>query len=187
MRRITLFLAVCLLLTSPAAGLAGPEDSVVKVLATLRYPKPLKPWTHGTPVDVLGSGTVIDGKRILTNAHLVLYATDVQVQPRRGGSKIEAWVEALAPDMDLAVLSVKDDTFFRKCPPLRRTTRLPQVQDAVAVYGFPEGGSDLAVTKGVVSRIDFGAYYQQAMGLIIQVSAAINAGNSAGRPSWTAA
>jgi S1-C subfamily serine protease len=180
MRRTTLFLAVCLLITSPAAGWAGPEDSVVKVLATLRYPNPLKPWTHGTPVDVLGSGTVIDGKRILTNAHLVLYATDVQVQPRRGGSKVEAKVEALAPDMDLAVLSVKDDTFFRRCPPLRRTTRLPHVQDAVAVYGFPEGGSDLAVTKGVVSRIDFGAYYQQAMGLIIQVSAAINPGNSGG-------
>jgi S1-C subfamily serine protease len=180
MRRSVLFLAVCLLLASPAAVLAGPEDSVVKVLATLRYPNPLKPWTHGTPVDALGSGTVIDGKRILTNAHLVLYATDVQVQPRRGGSKVEAKVEAIAPDMDLAVLSVKDDTFFRKCPPLRRTTRLPHVQDTVAVYGFPLGGSDLAVTKGVVSRIDFGAYYQEATGLIIQVSAAINPGNSGG-------
>jgi S1-C subfamily serine protease len=154
--------------------------AVVKVLANVRYPNPLKPWTNGNPVDVLGSGTVIDGKCILTNAHLVLYATDVQVQPRRGGTKTEAKVEAVAPDMDLAVLSVKDDTFFRQCPPLRRTTKLPRVQDAVAVYGFPEGGSDLAVTKGVVSRIDFGAYYQQGMGLIIQVSAAINPGNSGG-------
>jgi hypothetical protein len=180
MRRTTLFLSACIIVGSPAAAWAGPEDSVVKVLATLRYPNPLKPWTNGTPVDVLGSGTVIDGKRILTNAHLVLYATDVQVQPRRGGSKVEAKVEALAPDMDLALLSVKDDTFFRKCPPLRRTTKLPHVQDAVAVYGFPEGGSDLAVTKGVVSRIDFGAYSQQDMGLIIQVSAAINAGSSGG-------
>jgi len=80
----------------------------------------------------------------------------------------------------LAVLSVKDQKFFKQCAPLARTRTLPKVQDAVAVYGFPQGGSDLAVTRGVVSRIQFGRYYQQGMGLMVQVSAAINPGNSGG-------
>ncbi len=163
--------------TVPAAV---PEDSVVRVFATVRYPNPLKPWTTGNSVDVSGSGTVIDGQRILTNAHLVLYATDVQIQPRRGGSKIEAKVEVLAPDMDLAVLTVQDAKFFERCPALPRAKKLPKVQDAVTVYGFPVGGNDLSVTKGTVSRIDFGRYYQQGYGLIVQVSAAINPGNSGG-------
>jgi S1-C subfamily serine protease len=175
-----LLICACLLGLAPPTLAAGPEDSVVRVFATVRYPNPLKPWTNGNPVDVLGSGTVIEGKRILTNAHLVLYATDVQIQPRRGGAKIEAKVEMLAPDMDLAVLSVKDNKFFDKHPPLPRANKLPKVQDSVAVYGFPVGGNDLSVTKGVVSRIDFGRYYQQGMGLIVQVSAAINPGNSGG-------
>src|SRR5262245_21814527 len=179
MKKALLVCGLLLGLPLPAPA-AGPEDSVVKVFATVRYPNPLKPWTNGSSADVLGSGTVIDDKRILTNAHLVLYATDVHIQPRRGGAKIEAKVEVPAPDMDLAVLSVKDTMFFDKHPPLPRAKKLPKVQDSVVVYGFPVGGNDLSVTKGVVSRIDFGRYYQQGMGLIVQVSAAINPGNSGG-------
>src|SRR6266851_5174949 len=115
MKKALLVCGLLLGLALPATA-AGPEDSVVKVFATVRYPNPLKPWTKGNAVDVLGSGTIIDGKRILTNAHIVLYATEVQIQPRRGGNKLEAKVEMLVPDMDLAVLSVKDEKFFDKNP-----------------------------------------------------------------------
>jgi S1-C subfamily serine protease len=167
-------------LVTPAAGRAGPEDSIVKVLATQRLPNPLRPWANGNPGEVMGSGTVIAGQRILTNAHLVLYATDISIQPHRGGDKIEAKVEMLAPDMDLAVLSVKGAKFFDKHPPLPRSEKLPKVTENVTVYGFPIGGNGLAVTKGVVSRIDYGPYSGQGHGLIVQVSAAINPGNSGG-------
>jgi S1-C subfamily serine protease len=86
----------------------------------------------------------------------------------------------VAPERDLAVLSVADEKFHQRRPALARTKNLPRIQDSVTVYGFPIGGNDLAVTKGVVSRIDFGSYYQCSAGLIIQVSAAINPGNSGG-------
>src|SRR5262245_28257538 len=143
MRKTILLCSLLLSFPAPTPA-AGPEDSVVRVFATLRYPNPLKPWTNANPVDVHGTGTVIDGKRILTNAHLVLYATDVQVQPRRGGAKVEARVEALAPHLDLAILSVKDARLLQKLAPLPRAKKLPKVQDSVAVYGFPVGGNDLA-------------------------------------------
>jgi hypothetical protein len=175
MRRTPFILFSCLLLSTPSTLWAAPEDAVVKVFATVRYPNPLKPWTNGNPVDVLGSGAIIEGNRIVTNAHLVLYASDVQIQPRRGGSKIEAKIEAVAADMDLAILSVMDAKFFEKHPPLVRAKKLPKVQDNVAVYGFPVGGNDLSVTKGVVSRIGFGDGH-----LVVQVSAAVNPGNSGG-------
>ena len=107
-------------------------------------------------------------------------AGEVQVQPRRGGDKLEAKVEFVAPEMDLALLTVTDEKFFEKRPALTRAKKLPKVQGKVAVYGFPVGGNDQSVTTGVVSRIDFGPYYEGGLGLIIQVSAAINPGNSGG-------
>jgi S1-C subfamily serine protease len=162
------------------AQAAPPEDSALKVFASVRYPNPIRPWANSSPVEVAGTATVIDGKRILTNAHLVLYASDVYVQPRRGGEKTEAKVEFVAPDMDLALLSIKDEKFFQNRPALTRAKKLPKVQDSVTVYGFPIGGNDLAVTKGVVSRIDFGPYNLRGVGLLVQVSAAINPGNSGG-------
>ena len=162
-------LLVSLLGLSPLlrTSAAGPEDSVVKVFSTQRYPSVLRPWASQQAVDGFGTGTVIEGKRILTNAHLVLYAAKVQVQPRRGGAKVEAKVEMVAPDMDLAVLSVKDVKFFEKHAALPRARKLPKAQDNVVVYGFPVGGNDLSVTKGVVSRIEYGSYYQRGHGVRI--------------------
>lgn len=61
---------------SPAKdNLGTAANSVVKVFSTVRYPDPYKPWTRQVPVAVTGSGVVIEGKRILSNAHVVLYAS----------------------------------------------------------------------------------------------------------------
>jgi hypothetical protein len=48
------------------------------------------------------------------------------------------------------------------------------------VYGFPEGGTTLSITKGIVSRIEFAPYNYPVTGLRIQLDAAINPGNSGG-------
>src|SRR5580698_4850283 len=94
------------------------ESSVVKVFSTLRYPDPYKPWTKQAPSEVTGSGVVIEGKRILSNAHVVLYASQVQVQANQAGDKISATVEAIAPGIDLAVLKLEDESFFDTHQPL---------------------------------------------------------------------
>jgi S1-C subfamily serine protease len=150
------------------------------VIASLSYPNPLQPWTKSKAVEVTGTGVVIEGRKVLTNAHLVTYATEVYVQPRPGGAKFEAQVSGVGTDIDLAVLTVKEQKFFKKRPALPRAGRLPKVQDGVAVHGFPVGGTELSVTKGVVSRIDHGVLYGLSAGKLIQVSAAINPGNSGG-------
>src|SRR5271169_4078653 len=69
---------------------AAIENSVVKVFATMRYPDPFRPWTKQAPSEVTASGVVIEGKRILTNAHVVLYATQVQIQANAVGDKLPA-------------------------------------------------------------------------------------------------
>jgi S1-C subfamily serine protease len=156
------------------------EDSVVKVFSTIRRPDPTKPWSKQSPEEATGSGVVIDGHRILTNAHVVLYASQVQVQANQAGDKISATVEALAPGIDLAVLRLEEDSFFDGHPPLKRASLLPEVKDAVMAYGFPTGGTSLSITKGIVSRIEFTAYNFPVSGLRIQIDAAINPGNSGG-------
>ena len=47
-------------------------------------------------------------------------------------------------------------------------------------YGYPTGGSNLSITKGIVSRIEFTSYNFPVSGLRIQIDAAINSGNSGG-------
>ncbi len=156
------------------------ENAVVKIFSTMRGPDPYKPWTKQAPRETTGTGIVIEGKRILTNAHVVLYASQVQVQANQSGDKLSATVEFIAPGIDLAVLKLEDESFFDTHPPLPRATVLPAVKDAVIVYGFPTGGTSLSITKGIVSRIEFTLYNFPTSGLRIQIDAAINPGNSGG-------
>ena len=165
---------------TPAAIPVSLDNAVVKVFATLRLPDPYKPWSKQGPQDITASGVVIEGHRILTNAHAVLYASQVQIQGTGSGDKIAATVEAVAPGIDLAVLKLDDDAFFAGHAPLARASALPQIKDAVLAYGFPTGGTSLSITKGIVSRIEFVPYNFPTSGLRIQIDAAINAGNSGG-------
>jgi S1-C subfamily serine protease len=163
---------------APTAA-AAPEETVVKVFAAIRFPNPAQPWAKVPPAQTSGSGVIIEGKRILTNAHLVEYGTEVTVQHGQGGEKVDATVQALNLEVDLAILTVNDKKFFDKRAALPRAAGLPRIQDRVAIYGFPIGGNDLSVTKGEVSRIEYGTY-GRGIGPVIQVSAGINPGNSGG-------
>jgi S1-C subfamily serine protease len=187
--RMLLFV-VSACLTSPVAASADQtaenarenliRESVVKISATLRYPDILHPWTKQTPREASGTGVVISGKRILTNAHMVLYSSQLFIQSQQSSEKLTATVEAVSPGMDLAVLKLEDESFFDKRQPIARVQTLPEVKDTVVVYGYPQGGSSLSVTKGIVSRIEFVGYGENTSGVRIQVDAPINPGNSGG-------
>lgn len=192
MNLLTYFLRrplLALLLATPGlAAAAGNDataasavtDAVVKVFATARAPDPFKPWTKQAPSEVTGSGVVIEGKRILTNAHVVQYASQIQIQANQAGDKVTASVVAIAPGIDLAVLKLDDESYFESHAPLARASTLPGIKEAVLAYGFPTGGTSLSITKGIVSRIEYAPYNAPVSGLRIQIDAAINPGNSGG-------
>jgi S1-C subfamily serine protease len=156
------------------------RDSVVKISATMRMPDLTKPWTKQSPSEASGTGVVIEGKRILTNAHVVTYASQLFVEGNQSSDKVPAQVVAVSPGIDLAVLKLEDESFFDKRTPMPRTTALPEVKETVLAYGFPQGGSTLSITKGIVSRIEFTSYNNDVSGVRVQVDAAINPGNSGG-------
>jgi S1-C subfamily serine protease len=166
--------------SAQSASAAGVADSVVKISVTKREPDFFKPWTKASPSKVSGSGVVISGGRILTNAHVVMYASEVFVQLSQGGDQHTAKVLAVAPGMDLAVIEVKDPKVLEGVAPLSLADELPEPKSQVSVYGYPTGGDDLSITDGIVSRIEFTAYNFGTSGVRVQVDAALNPGNSGG-------
>src|SRR5436190_15469091 len=173
-RVVSLSPAVALaLLASSGQGAepAAPENSVVKVFSSVRYPDLYKPWIKKAPSELTGTGVVIDGKRILTTADMVLYASQVQIQGQ-SGDRVSASVEAAAPGINLAVLKLEDQKFFDGHPPLKPSTALPEIKTPVQVYGFAESGS-LVSTKGSVVRLDFASYSSAVSGMRIQIDATI--------------
>jgi S1-C subfamily serine protease len=179
--RIAIALFLTLVYVAPAAAAQDEiRNSVVHVFATQRAPNFGQPWTKLPPREGTGTGFVIEGNRILTNAHVVQYAGQLYVQPNQSADKIPAKVVAVSPGIDLAVLSIEDEEFFKTRPPIPMSEGFPKVRSAVNVYGFPIGGQQMSVTEGIISRVEYSSYNFQTSGLIVQIDAALNPGNSGG-------
>jgi hypothetical protein len=82
---------------------------------------------------------------------------------------------------DLALLKVADKSFQEGLIPLDFGP-LPKLNSEVTTYGYPVGGLQISVTRGVVSRIEMHTYAHSGVDqhLTIQTDAAINPGNSGG-------
>ena len=144
-----------LVLSASADAKDRIADSVVKIYSTLREPNFVRPWTKESPHEASGSGVILAGKRILTNAHVVAYASQVFVQANQSTERIPAKVKAFVPELDMAVVEVNNPAFFEQRPPLPLADNLPAMKQRVNVYGYPVGGKQLSITQGVVSRIEY--------------------------------
>ena len=165
------------------ADLAGSgRASVVKIFTSYQRANYTLPWQARNPSKGSGSGFVISGNRILTNAHLVADARFIQVQREGDSRQFQASVHFIAHDADLAMLKVDDEAFFKETRPLPFAEALPDLNEDVLVLGYPLGGNRLSVTKGIVSRLDHSTYSHSGIDhhLVLQVDAAINPGNSGG-------
>ncbi len=174
------FLA-CAVWVSPALGQPrAVTSSVVKLDIVSDPPDLLAPWqTEGLSL-FGGSGVIIEGKRILTNAHVVESAVSIEVKRAGGRARFPAKVLFISHDADLALVEVDDERFFEGAHPIP-IGKMPRLQQAVVVYGFPVGGHTLSITSGIVSRIEVDTYAQSYRDLLsVQIDAAINEGNSGG-------
>jgi S1-C subfamily serine protease len=159
---------------------ADPRDAVLKVFATQLSPNYGAPWKPGAARTVSGSGFVIDGHRILTNAHVVSDTTFIQVRKYGDSERVPARLLYVSHEADLALLTVDAPRFFDPITPLR-LGGLPELRQEVLVLGFPLGGDTLSVTRGVVSRIENQTYVHSGMQLLAgQIDSAVNPGNSGG-------
>ena len=155
-------------------------DAVVKVHSKNRAINLSSPWLKQTPRSVSGSGVIIGDGQLLTNAHVVLNAMEVTLQPFNSSERVPAKVKILAAGIDLALLEFEPTGELLDVEPLTFTSESPAVQSTVQVYGYPTGGDAQSVTEGIISRIEHTSYRYGAVGLRIQIDAAINPGNSGG-------
>ncbi|MCB1115426.1 MAG: trypsin-like peptidase domain-containing protein [Chlamydiia bacterium] len=162
-------------------GAIDVKDSVVKIYVTKKEYNYAEPWASPTVTHGSGSGFIIEGNRIMTNAHVVSQATYIELHTGRSKKRYPAEVKMIGHDCDLAILEVKDPHFFDGKRPLKFSKRVLLEEEGVQVYGFPIGGDEICVTKGIVSRIELGRYVHSGEELLMaQVDASTNPGNSGG-------
>ena len=176
-----IILSIILVLSLFRVAAAGPEQSVVQITNYTQQPDWVEPWRFSPVSGGLGSGFVIEGQRIMTNAHVVSWSKQLIVYRYQDPKPYQATVEYIGHDCDLAVLKVEDTSFFEGIPALE-IGELPAVRSTVTTYGYPAGGRQISYTSGVVSRIEVQRYvqkYNRSL-LAVQTDAAINPGNSGG-------
>lgn len=157
------------------------EKSVVKVNSVRQDFNYTTPWKQRPMGRGVGSGFVIEGNRILTNAHNVSNCKYLEIKKQNQAKRYLAKAVFIAHDCDLAIITVADKTFFDDTISLE-FGGIPKVNTTVQTYGFPVGGRQVSVTEGVVSRVQFDLYAHTRADshLVIQTDAAINPGNSGG-------
>jgi putative serine protease PepD len=132
-----------------------------------------------------GTGFVIDkGGVIVTNAHVVKDAQEVQVRLEEKGDYRDADILGVDEQSDLAVLRV-DAGAASKLKPLRLAdSDKVQVGDATLAIGFPLGlNRSASASSGIVSGVGRSLPAGNSpfkIERVIQTDAAINPGNSGG-------
>lgn len=156
------------------------QNAVVKIHTTSAAPDYFTPWRLLNAKQSSGSGAVIAGNRILTNAHVVADARYIQAQKHGDPRKYLAKVAFVSHEADLAILELESEEFFKDLRPLS-IGELPEPMQEVSVYGFPGGGNSLSITRGILSRAEHQFYSHSGSFLLAgQIDAAINPGNSGG-------
>src|SRR5437773_5314879 len=140
----------------------GPvQKSLVRITATSVEPDYKAPWNAGGLERGVGAGFVIDGNRILTNAHVVSNSRYLTVERDGDPNKYRARVLFVAHDCDLALITVDAPNFFKNMVHLK-FGGIPALESAVSAYGDPIGGEWMSVTTGIASRGDFQLYTQSS-------------------------
>jgi len=162
------------------AGFERIRNSLVKIYTRTNPPDLGSPWQSKGIRSTSGSGVIISGNRILTNAHVVANQVNVEVKREGMTRRYTAQVVHVGHESDLALLAVDDFSFFEGAVPME-LGETPVIRDSVSVYGFPLGGETISVTQGIVSRIEVSRYSHSGRSLLlVQIDAAINPGNSGG-------
>lgn len=160
------------------------EKSLVQVLTTFQEPNYDEPWS-GTSINrCSGTGFVIahgNKKYILTNAHCVENSAVVRVRlANNRKKKYEAKRKCVSYQCDLALLEVDHPDFLALAEPIE-LGEMVRLEDQIQTVGFPMGGEEISISKGIVSRIEVQEYSMSGLDMLqVQIDAAVNHGNSGG-------
>ncbi len=125
----------------------GPvQKSLVRITSTEVEPDYRAPWNAGALQRGIGAGFVVDGNRIMTNAHVVSNSRFLTVERDGDPNKYPAKVLFVAHDCDLALITVDAPNFYKNMVPLK-FGGIPELESTVSAYGYPIGGERMSVTR----------------------------------------
>lgn len=138
------------------------------------------PWSTGNYMHVGGSGFLIEGGYILTNAHVVNDSTIIEVKAQNGQTSY-AEIVAVSHEGDLALLQLDDPSILSRVSPLKIRKEMADLNAEVTVMGFPMVGETLCVTHGRVIQTEMDWYVQSFRDLLLhKVDVTAFNGNSGG-------
>ncbi|MDQ7086351.1 MAG: trypsin-like peptidase domain-containing protein [Acidobacteriota bacterium] len=176
-------ITLALALAGASQVFASPplELSVVRILNRSQRSNWYAPWNALGSSTSTGSGFIIEGGLIMTNAHVVSDARLLYVFLHNDPNPHQLRVKIIGHDCDLALVEPVEEGLLDGYPALDFGP-LPAHRSTVETYGFPAGGERISSTRGVVSRIEMQAYAHSGIDahLTVQTDAAINPGNSGG-------
>jgi S1-C subfamily serine protease len=180
LRSVVLCFTVLAMISIPVPG-AEPVESVVRIVNYQQTGDWFTPWDLSRVQPSVASGFVIEGGRVLTNAHAVSDSRLLAIFLHNDPEPHVATVLQIGHDCDLALVVPSEVGLLDKIPALG-IGGLPRIGSTVETFGYPAGGSQVSSTIGVVSRIEGQQYVHSGADqhLAGQTDAAINPGNSGG-------
>ena len=176
-------LLICLCIIALSSKISAAEDllrSVAQVRITGYEVEFKNPWQRGSGSTSYGSAVLINGDRLITNAHVIAEALRIEVKRGDSDRWYQATIDKVGDASDLALLVVADNSFYKSSKPVTLGKNIPVGSD-VMVVGFPVGGDSMSITGGILSRTEVTRYaYSGISNLTYQLDAAINSGNSGG-------
>lgn len=170
MRRVAMLLPVLIGLAPPPALAGEIEEAMRSVVSVL----PVLPPDAARTEEPEGSGVaVLDGRTILTAAHIIGKALSVQVRTR-DGDIVEARIAKRDLATDLAVLRIE-----KALPAIAVDLEDPPLGARVCTIGNAFG-LGLSVTCGVVSGVHRAGVGFNSVEDFVQTDAAVNPGASGG-------
>lgn len=158
---------------------ADIRNALVKIYTISSEPYYFNPWMTLPANSINGSGSIISGSMILTNAHIVANHTFIEVWKYGDSKKYNARVMYISHESDLALLTVDEKEFFSGVKPLE-LGGLPDVQQEVLLFGFP-GGESLSIIQGMLTKIEHRDYMHSSSYMMAgQIVASVKPGNSGG-------
>ena len=111
--------------------------SIVRINTTSHAHNYKSPWSSPQQYDMVGTGFIISGNRIITNAHVVADNVYIEVRRTDDVTPYQSEVVLIDHDCDLAILKVSDKKFFKKSIPLEIGEKIIQALQAIAASSAP--------------------------------------------------
>ena len=124
---------------------AAIKKALVKVYSSYQFFDYTSPWQFSQSDNSTATGFIIEGNKIITNAHAVLNSRFLQIRKDGDAKKYKAVVKFISEEYDLALVEVEDKSFFSGTSSLKFGP-LPLIQEKLTVYGYPLGGDKLSTT-----------------------------------------